>query len=171
MELRIIAGILLIIGAAAIIGNAAWTFVAGTTVAAVPMIGSAMASIVYVCAAIGLNFGIVALLGGIFAINGKSWTIALVGSVFALIGVGVYAIGSIMGLVSLILIVISRHEFPGEQKAPVPQPYPPGYAPPGYQPQPYAQPPPYPPQPYGQPPYQQPPPPQTPPPQQPPAQP
>jgi len=171
MEMRIIAGILLVVGAAAIIGQSAYTFVVGTAVSVVPIIGGAMASIVYVCAAIILVFGIIALLGGIFAITGKSWTLALVGSVLALISGGFYWIGSIMGLVALILIAISRHEFPGEQKAPVPTPYPPGYAPPGYAPpgyppQPWAQPPPYPPQPYGQPPY-----PQAPPPQQPPAQP
>jgi hypothetical protein len=171
MEMRIIAGILLVVGAASIIGQSAYTFVVGTAVSVVPIIGDAMASIVYVCAAIVLVFGIIALLGGIFAITGKSWTIALVGSVLALISGGYYWIGSIMGLAALILIAISRDEFPGERKAPVPTPYPPGYAPPGYPPQPWAQPPPYPPQPYGQPPYPQAPPPQTPPPQQPPQQP
>lgn len=172
MEMRLIAGILLLVGAAAIIGNAAQTFVVGTAASAVPIVGDALANIVYVCAAIGLIFGIIALLGGVFAITGKNWTIAMVGSVFALISGGFFWIGSIMGLVSLILLIVARSEFPGEQKAPVPTPYPPGYAPPGYPPQPYAQPPPYPPQPYGQPPYSQPPPPQSPPPpQQPPSQP
>ena len=55
-------------------------------------------------------FGIIAILGGIFAIQRKHFAIALVGAIFGLIGIG-FVIGSVLGLIGLILIAVGRKEF------------------------------------------------------------
>ena len=55
------------------------------------------------CGAIILVLGIVALLGGIFAIQRKNFALALIG--------GIFTVPSILGLVGLILIAVSKDEF------------------------------------------------------------
>ena len=55
------------------------------------------------CGAVLLILGVIALLGGIFAIQKKHWAIALIG--------GIIVIPTILGLVGLILIAVSREAF------------------------------------------------------------
>ena len=58
-------------------------------------------------------FGIMALLGGIMAIQRKGWGVALLGSIFGLFCLGL-VIGieaSLMSLIALILIIMSKDEF------------------------------------------------------------
>ncbi len=55
------------------------------------------------CGAVVLILGIIAILGGIFAIQRKNFAIALIGAIFT--------IPSILGLIGLILIAVSRDEF------------------------------------------------------------
>jgi len=126
-----IAGILLIIAALMAIGMGGYIIAVGGAVAGMP-IGDYMedepsvdedvaseieaaqdtvATVVIVCGAIFLVFGILALLGGVFAIQRKKWGIALVGSIFALLSIGVFFLGSIFGLIALILIIMSKDEF------------------------------------------------------------
>ena len=105
-------GIFLIIGA--IIGMAFWAlvaFVAGTAAAALPVFGTALASLFLICGAIEIIFGILMLLGGIMAIRRKMWALALIGSILGLFTFGWYGLGSIFALIGLILIAISRGEF------------------------------------------------------------
>lgn len=70
-----------------------------------------MEGILVACGVTWFIIGLIALIGGIFAIRGKRWGIAVVGGVLALFTVGPYFIGSILGLVGLILVAISKDEF------------------------------------------------------------
>ncbi|MGD0056853.1 MAG: hypothetical protein ABSB83_03230 [Methanomassiliicoccales archaeon] len=63
------------------------------------------------CGVIWFVIGLVALIGGVFAIRRRKWSIAVVGGVFGLLTIGPYFFGSILGLIGLILIAISKHEF------------------------------------------------------------
>ena len=57
-------------------------------------------------------FGIMAIIGGVMAIRRRHWGIAIIGGVFGLLTFGVIFIeGSVLGLIGLIFIAISRHEF------------------------------------------------------------
>lgn len=117
-----------------------------------------------VCGAIEMVFGIIALMGAVMALTGKSWGLAIVGGIFGLLGVGLWGLGFIFGLIGLILVAISKDEFEGQMPMapqqgmyPPPGQYPVQQPPPGYPPQ--QQPPAQPPmeQPPAQPPMEQPP--------------
>ncbi len=74
--------------------------------------GDALAGIVIVCGVIFMLFGIMALLGGIMSVTRKKWGIAVLGSIFGLFCLGFIAYeASILSLVALILIIISKDEF------------------------------------------------------------
>ena len=57
------------------------------------------------CGAVLLVLGIIAILGGIFAIQRKNFALALIG--------GIFVVPSILGLIGLILIAVSKDEFKG----------------------------------------------------------
>ena len=140
MEKRVLGGIFILLSA--IMGLA----IGGILIAGGSMIGGLdptgfVEDILIICGVIFMVFGLIALLGAINAIMGKSWGLAILGAIFALFTIGPYLLGSIFGLIGLILIAMSKEEF-GPQMPPY------GAPPPGY---PMAQPP------YGQPPMQQPP--------------
>jgi hypothetical protein len=63
------------------------------------------------CGVIWFIVGLIALIGGVFAIRRRRWGIAVVGGVFGLLTLGPWLIGSILGLIGLILVVISKDEF------------------------------------------------------------
>ena len=67
--------------------------------------------IVLICGAIGIIFCLLAIIGGIMAILRKMWALALVGSILGLLTIGPFFMGSLLSLIALILIAISRHEF------------------------------------------------------------
>lgn len=135
VEKRVIAGILLIIGFIADLAQAMMTFVIGSEASSIPGIGDA-SGVFYTCAVIELVFGILALVGAAMALSGKSWGLALVGSIFCLLSLGFVFIGSLMGLIALILIAVSKDEFEGQAPQYPPQ-YgyggPPQYGAPAYQ--------------------------------------
>jgi len=170
MEKRIIGGVILIVGAASVLWTAVGHFTGADWVGEWPIIGAMFEAILKVCGAIETIFGVMGLLGGVFAILGRNWTISIVGAVLTILGWGAYDLGAILGLVALIILALSRQEFAGEQKTVQQGAMAPQYAPPMYTYPPQQTPPPpqymgqqYPPQ---QPPQQQYPPQQ--PPQQPP---
>lgn len=102
------AGVLMLIGGLlAMINGAVIAAVGGSTAALVPGAGA----IIVVCGAIELIFGLIALVGSIMAIQRKSWGLALVGAIFCMISIGPMFIASILGLIALILVAISREEF------------------------------------------------------------
>jgi len=56
--------------------------------------------------AIGL--GIVALIGGIFAMKGRLWGLALTGTILA---IPLFPVGTILGIISLIFVAKRKNEF------------------------------------------------------------
>lgn len=111
----LIAGILLIIaGLDGIILGGILAALGGSlaaTMGAFPG-GEEIGGIFVVCGIILIIFGILALLGGIMAATRKNWAIALIGSIFGLFCLGLFFFeASILSLVALILIAISKDEF------------------------------------------------------------
>lgn len=62
------------------------------------------------CGIIGCILSILTLAGGIVAIKRKAWGLAIVGGILGLFTIG-YFLGSIMSLIGLILVIISRKDF------------------------------------------------------------
>ena len=110
-----IAGIFMII--AGIEGMVLWGLVAAaggvlsSVFAGVPG-AEGLAAIVVVCGAIGIIFGLIALIGGVMALQRKKWSLALIGSILGLFMIGFVVFeASILSLVALILIAMSKKEF------------------------------------------------------------
>lgn len=74
---------------------------AGSTVALVPSFGAAAWGVV--CGVILVVLGLIAFLGGIYAMGRKNFNFAVVG--------GILVIPSILGLIGLILVAVSKDEF------------------------------------------------------------
>ncbi len=64
-----------------------------------------------ICGAILLIFSIFALLGGAMAIQKKNWALALVGGILGIFCLGPLFLGSLMCLIGMILIAISKDSF------------------------------------------------------------
>ena len=67
--------------------------------------------ILMVCGIIFLVFALLAMLGGIMSIKRKSFGFAIVGAIFGIFTLGPYALGSILSIVALVLILLSKDEF------------------------------------------------------------
>ncbi|MEW6069089.1 MAG: zinc-ribbon domain-containing protein [Candidatus Thermoplasmatota archaeon] len=67
--------------------------------------------VIQICYSVIIILGIFALIGGIVALRRKLWGLALTGSILGLFTIGPILICSILSLVALILIAISREEF------------------------------------------------------------
>jgi hypothetical protein len=100
-------GVLILIGGLLALVNGIYTAAVGAAVSVLPGVGE----ILMVCAAIQIIFAILALVGGICGIQRKVWGLALVGSIFCMISIGPMFISSILGLIGLILIAISKDDF------------------------------------------------------------
>ncbi len=114
------AGILLIIaGIMALITWVVAGFLLGTVGLGLSMVPGAegAATILIVCGVIGVILSILTLLGGISALQKKSWKFALAASIIGLFTIGFYFISSILSLIALILIAISKQEFYGEDSS------------------------------------------------------
>lgn len=75
------------------------------------MIGGIMA----VCAVLIIIFSIWTLLGGIYAIQRKSFAIALSGSVLGIFTIG-FLVGSLLAFVAIFILVLARDEFKFERQ-------------------------------------------------------
>lgn len=75
--------------------------VGGSAIAFAPSLGGTVLGVI--CGLVLLILGVVAILGGISAIQRKSFALALIG--------GVLVIPSVLGLIGLILVAVSRDEF------------------------------------------------------------
>ncbi len=62
------------------------------------------------CGLIGMLFGVIAIIGGAIAFTRKHYMLAMMGAVFAILGFG-FIIGSVFGLIGIILLVMSKQEF------------------------------------------------------------
>lgn len=67
--------------------------------------------LIAVCGATGVILCLFAIIGGVMAIQRKTWAFALIGSILGLLGAWVWIIGSVLCLVGLILIAISKDDF------------------------------------------------------------
>jgi len=74
---------------------------AGSTIAMVPTMGAAAWGVV--CGVIVIVLGLMAFLGGIYAIGRKNFNFALIG--------GIFVIPTILGLIGLVLVAVSKDEF------------------------------------------------------------
>ncbi|MBU0685470.1 MAG: hypothetical protein ABIE25_06820 [Thermoplasmatota archaeon] len=74
---------------------------AGSTLALIPSLGSSIAGVA--CGGVVLVLGLISLIGGVYAIQRKNFMIALIG--------GIFVIPSILGLIGLILVIVSKDEF------------------------------------------------------------
>lgn len=66
--------------------------------------------VIWICGAIGIILSLFALLGGIMSLQRKNWAFALVGGILGLFTIG-FIIGSVLSLVALILIAVSKKEY------------------------------------------------------------
>lgn len=63
------------------------------------------------CAIIGCIISFFPILGGILALKRKLWGIALAGSILGLFSLGMFFTSSVLSLIALILLLISKNEF------------------------------------------------------------
>lgn len=94
---EILAGIIgLGLGGSWIVGAGAMSMIAGFD----------FSGLFLVCGAIFIVFGLLALLGGIFALQRKNYAIALVGAIFSL-----FTGFLIFGILALIFVILAKDEF------------------------------------------------------------
>lgn len=67
--------------------------------------------IINTCATIAVILTIFPILGGFFSIKRNKWALSLLGSILGLFIIGPIFISSILSLISLILIILSKEEF------------------------------------------------------------
>ena len=87
-----------------------WVMAAGAVLFGIPGMPVDVSGIVTICGAIGIIFSILPLIGGIFAIQRKMWGLGVAGGVLGIFSLGFF-IGSILALIGLILVAVSRREF------------------------------------------------------------
>jgi hypothetical protein len=127
-------GILLII--AAIIGGINWLYVAFVGAAVEAMLPG-LGGVMVVCSFIGMGLCVIALIAGMMALQRRMWVFTLIGAIIGLFTLGPLLLSSILSLIALILIAISREEFVEEISTgfgPPPAPAQPPWAPPGQPP-------------------------------------
>ena len=68
-------------------------------------------NILYVCGAIFVILGLIAIGGGFFGVRRKHWSLAILGGVLGLFILTPYFAGSLLALVGLILVAVSKKDF------------------------------------------------------------
>ncbi|UCE90942.1 MAG: hypothetical protein JSV90_05825 [Methanobacteriota archaeon] len=63
------------------------------------------------CGVIAIIVSLIVLLGGFFGVTRKHWGIVIVGGVLGLFVIGPFFLGSVLSLIGLILVAVSRKEF------------------------------------------------------------
>jgi hypothetical protein len=101
------AGVMLLIGGILGLMTPVFMLGLGSMLFFIPLYGS----IFIVCFVLILIFAVFALIGGVMAMQRKSWALALIGAIFCMFCIGPIYISSILGLIGLILVVISKDEF------------------------------------------------------------
>jgi DNA-directed RNA polymerase subunit RPC12/RpoP len=110
-NISLAAGVLLII--AGILAMGTWGFIMIGAGEIATLYGeTGLSSFLIICGAIGFVLSVFPLLGGIMAVKKTHWGIALAGSIIGLFTIGpLIAISSILSLIALILIAVSKEEF------------------------------------------------------------
>jgi len=68
-------------------------------------------SIFQMCSVIGCILSVFTILGGILAFKKKRWELALIGGLLGLFTIGPFLLASILSLIGLVLVGISKREF------------------------------------------------------------
>ncbi|MBN1861839.1 MAG: hypothetical protein JW840_10325 [Candidatus Thermoplasmatota archaeon] len=68
-------------------------------------------SVLSICGIIIAICSIITFAGGIVAIKRKAWSLAVIGGILGLFTIGLMFLGSILSLIGLILVLISRKDF------------------------------------------------------------
>jgi len=113
----LVAGILLI--GAGLLGLFTWTsalaldssMLQGVLPPDAPITIEQLQSILVTCGIIGCILSIFAITGGIVAVKRKAWGLAIVGGILGIFTIGPLFLGSIISVVGLILVAISRKDF------------------------------------------------------------
>ncbi len=108
MEKRFLAGILLFVGFFISVATIISLFLEYLDLESTDP-DSARSRLIY--AGIQSIVGVVIIIGAMAAISGKSWTISVVGAIACLLSVGILFIGSLCGLVALVLLIMGKSEF------------------------------------------------------------
>jgi hypothetical protein len=113
----LIAGILLII--AGLLGLFTWasalaidsSIIQNVLPADSPITVEQLQSFLTTCGIIGAVLSIFTLAGGIVALKRKAWGLAVIGGILGLFTIGPMLLGSILSLIGLIIVAISRKDF------------------------------------------------------------
>ncbi len=113
----LIAGIFLII--AGLLGLLTWASALALDISMIqnvlpaesPITAEQLQSFLTTCGIIGAVLSIFTLVGGIVAMRRKSWGLAVIGGILGLFTIGPMLLGSIISLIGLIIVAISRNDF------------------------------------------------------------
>lgn len=105
------AGIMMILAGVIAIGMGLLYLIAGASYVPESPAGVNVQGIIGCCGALELMFGLGSAAGGLFAIQRKHFVLALLGSIVGLLTIGPLFIGSILSLISLILLAMAHEEF------------------------------------------------------------
>jgi hypothetical protein len=116
-SMPLIAGIFLII--AGLLGLFTWasalaldsSMIQNVLPADSPISAEQLQSFLTTCGIIGAILSIFVLAGGIVAIKRKAWGLAVIGGILGLFTIGPMLLGSVLSLIGLILVAISRKDF------------------------------------------------------------
>jgi hypothetical protein len=76
-----------------------------------PITAEQLQSFLTTCGIIGAILSIFTLAGGIVAMRRKAWGLAVIGGILGLFTIGPMLLGSILALIGLIILIISRSDF------------------------------------------------------------
>ncbi|HIH28433.1 MAG TPA: hypothetical protein HA260_01365 [Thermoplasmata archaeon] len=113
----LIAGIFLVI--AGLLGLLTWASALALDVSVIqnvlppesPITAEQLQSFLTTCGVIGAVLSIFTLAGGIVAMRRKAWGLAVIGGILGLFTIGPILLGSILSLIGLIIVAISRNDF------------------------------------------------------------
>ena len=105
------AGIMMILVGVIAIGTGLLYLIAGAAYVPESYVDVNVQTIVGCCGALELMFGLGSAAGGLFAIQRKHFVLAVLGSIVGLLTIGPLFIGSILSLISLILLAMAHEEF------------------------------------------------------------
>ena len=70
-----------------------------------------LSALVGYCGVVEIIFGSVAVIGGVFGVMRKKYSLAMVGAVFCILSVGYVYISVILGILGLLMLMLARHDF------------------------------------------------------------
>jgi hypothetical protein len=70
-----------------------------------------VSGLILFCATLMLVMGVVVTAGAFVAFKRLSFTMAMIATIAGMLGVGPYALGSLMSLIAMVLVALSKEEF------------------------------------------------------------